>query len=122
MNYNLRVWVLISLMVMGCSQRIEDTPAYQAACQGSPLQTVEQVNKALEEGYAINREYKCIDKASFLQVAKDKAAWEAANTPEAIAKRKSEFEAQRQARFLEHQAQQAASGKQEKNAAAPERP
>ena len=49
----------------------------------------------MEDGYEINRQYNCVDKASFIAMAEQKAQWEAANTPEAIAKREAEFAAQR---------------------------
>ncbi len=99
---------LVGSMVASCSKKIEDTPAYQAACQGPPLRTIQMVNQAMEDGYVINRQYRCIDKASFFEVAKQKAEWEAANTPAAIEKRKAEFAEQR-ARAAEYREQQAAS-------------
>ncbi len=91
----LALTLLTTLMVAGCSKRIEESPAYQAACQGSPLRTVELRNKAMEDGYDINRQYNCIDKASYVAVAEARARWAAANTPEAIAKRRAEFEEQK---------------------------
>lgn len=48
--------------------------------------------KALQDGYQIDRRYDCIDKASFAAVGEQKAKWEMANTPEAIAQRKVEWE------------------------------
>jgi hypothetical protein len=92
--------LLMSLMVASCSKKIEESPAYQAACQGSPLRTDELRNKAMEDGYDINRQYDCIDKASYVAVAEDRAKWAAANTPEAIAKREAEF-AEQKARYAE---------------------
>src|SRR4029077_18310899 len=75
----------LSLMVAGCSAPEESSTAYQAACQGPPLRTVELRNKAMEDGYGINRRSNCIDKASFVAVKEQLAQWKSANTPEAIA-------------------------------------
>jgi DNA uptake protein ComE-like DNA-binding protein len=103
------VTLLMSLMVASCSKEMEESSAaYQAACQGPPLRTVELRNKAMEDGYGINRQYDCIDKASFVAVNEQRAQWEAANTPEAIAKREAEFAEQR-ARYAEQRAREAAA-------------
>ena len=99
----------MSLMVASCSKKMEEpSAAYQAACQGPPLRTVELRNKAMEDGYGINRQYDCIDKASFVAVNEQRAQWEAANTPEAIAKREAEFAEQR-ARYAEQRAREVAA-------------
>lgn len=58
--------LLIGLMIASCFKKMEDSAAYQAACQGPPLRTVELRNKAMEDGYDINRQYNCTDKASFV--------------------------------------------------------
>lgn len=63
----------------------QTSPAYQAACHGPPLRNIVERNKALEDGYIINRQYECIDKASFLAEEDARIRWEAANTPEAKA-------------------------------------
>jgi DNA uptake protein ComE-like DNA-binding protein len=63
--------------------------AFAAACHGTPLRTIEARNKALEDGYNINREFDCIDKASYAAVTEASAKWKAANTPEAIALREA---------------------------------
>ena len=103
------VTLLMSLMVASCSKKMEESSAaYQAACQGPPLRTVELRNKAMEDGYGINRQYDCIDKASFVAVNEQRAQWEAANTPEAIAKREAEF-AEKRARYAEQRAREAAA-------------
>ena len=96
----------MSLMVASCSEKIEDSAAYQAACQGPPLRTVELRNMAMEDGYDINRQYNCIDKASFVAENERRAKWEAANTPEAIARRMAEF-ADLRARDVQQQARKA---------------
>lgn len=88
--------ILTALMLSACSQPIEETPAYQAACHGAPLRTPEKRNQAMEDSYSINRQFDCIDKASFAAVEEQRAQWEAANTPEAKAKREAEFTAQRE--------------------------
>jgi DNA uptake protein ComE-like DNA-binding protein len=80
-----------SLAMAACSEKLEATAAYQAACQGPPLRTTEQRNQAMEEGYAINQRYECIDKASFLAAEEQKARQAAANTPAAIAQREAEY-------------------------------
>jgi len=79
------------LVMAGCLQRTEDTAAYKAACHGPPLHGVEEYEQAQVAGYTINRVYDCIDKASFEAVAAQKAQWEAANTPAAIAQREAEW-------------------------------
>jgi len=84
--------LLLSQSLSGCSRRGEDSSAYQAACHGPPLRTLEQRNRALEDGYEINRQYECIDKASYIAVSEQRAQWAAANTPKAIAERKAERE------------------------------
>ena len=101
--------ILMSLMVASCSKAREaSSTAYQAACQGPPLRTVELRNKAMEDGYNIDRQYDCIDKASFVAVNEHRVKWEAANTPEAIAKREAEFAEQR-ARDAERRAREPAA-------------
>lgn len=102
------------LTVAGCSDR-KETAAYQAACQGPPLRSVEKRNKAMEDGYDINRRYDCIDKASFAAISEQKARWEAANTPEARAQREAE-----RARKLEEQARSTAAA--DSHAATPPAP
>jgi DNA uptake protein ComE-like DNA-binding protein len=103
------ITLLMSLMVASCSKKMEESSAaYQAACQSPPLRTVELRNKAMEDGYGINRQYDCIDKASFVAVNEQRAQWEAANTPEAIAKREAEF-AEKRARYAEQRAREAAA-------------
>lgn len=88
---------------VGCSKNVEETPAYQAACHGSPLRSLEQREEAQEIGYVINQQYRCIDKASYEAVEKQRALWEAANSPEGIAKRQAEFAAQREQGRLEQE-------------------
>lgn len=87
---------LVGVLITSCSESVEKTSAYQAACHGAPLRTPEQMNKAMEDGYVINRQYRCIDKASFAAVAVEKAKWDAANTPQAKAERQAEFAARRE--------------------------
>lgn len=86
--------IALVAVLTGCAPGIEESPAYQAACHGPPLESLEQRNQAIEDGYLINRQYDCIDKASFLAVQRQRAEWQAANTPEAIAQREAEFAAQ----------------------------
>ncbi len=84
------------LLLAACSGgRDEATAAYRAACEGAPLHSVEQRNRALEDGYAINRRYDCIDKDSYRAVAEQRARWAAANTPAARAQREAEAARQR---------------------------
>lgn len=97
---------LLFFLVAGCSSSVEDSPAYKAACHGPPLRNVEQRNQAQEDGYEINRMFDCIDKASFLVVAEQKASLAAANTPEAIARREAD-----RARWLEEQQARAAAAR-----------
>jgi DNA uptake protein ComE-like DNA-binding protein len=83
----------MSIALSSCSPSKEleaSRAAFSAACHGTPLRTAEARNKALEDGYNINREFDCIDKASYAAVADAHAKWQAANTPEAIALRQAE--------------------------------
>lgn len=106
----------VALHLTGCSKRIEESPAYQAACHGPPLGSSERRSQALEDGYLISRQFDCIEKDSFAEVARQQAEWKAANTPEAIARRKAEFAQQRE-RYLAEQARRAAA--EERRAAEP---
>jgi hypothetical protein len=99
----------MNLMVASCSKP-QDSPAYQAACQGNPLNTIELRNKAIEDGYVINQHFNCIDRASFVVVSEEAAQWQATHTPEAIAKRESEF-AERQVRDADELASKAVAEK-----------
>jgi len=83
------------LAAAGCMQRVEDTPAYQAACHGPPLHGAAAFEQAQVDGYSINRVYDCIDKASYEAVVAQKAQNEAANTPQAIAQREAEWAQQK---------------------------
>lgn len=99
----------MNLMVASCSkEKKESSPAYQAACQGSPLLTIESRNKALEDGYVINHRYNCIDKASFVAANEENAREAAARTPDAIAKRDAEF-AEKRAQYAEKRARETAA-------------
>ena len=101
--------LLSSVLVAGCSRPSEEsTAAYQAACHGAPLRDIELRNKAMEDGYYIHPRYHCIDKASFIEVNEQRAKWQAANTPEAIARRKAEL-AEEHARNPERWARDAAA-------------
>ena len=100
--------VALMIVLTSCSKSIEESPAYQAACHGSPLRSIEQRNKAMEDGYSINRQYDCIDKASFEENERQLVEWKAANTPEAIARREAEFAAERERDIAERSRQSAA--------------
>lgn len=84
--------VLASLALAACGKDTQKEAAYKAACEGPPLRTVEQREAAMQAGYEINEQYRCIDKASFEAEKKRKAAREAANTPEAKAQREAEYQ------------------------------
>lgn len=100
----LMIIISMSLTLASCSKKVDaERVAYQAACEGEPLRKIEQREKALRDGYDINRSFNCIDKASFVAVNEVKARQEAANTPEAIAQR----EAERVQRFEEEKARRA---------------
>lgn len=84
--------LVMSPLVASCSKTTEESSAaYQAACQGPPLRKVELRNRAREDGYDINHQYDCIDKASFTAVNKQRATWNAVSTQEMVAKRKTEL-------------------------------
>jgi len=65
---NLVGTLLLGQLLASCSRGVEESPAYQAACQGPPLRKIERRNKAMEDGYNVNRQYDCIDKVSFVVV------------------------------------------------------
>ena len=76
----------MSLACAGCGRHDDwNTAGYRAACEGPPVHTVEEREKAIVAGYTIRRDYDCIDKESFQAIAKEKAERDAANTPEALA-------------------------------------
>jgi len=109
-----RICLLLSCFILfGCAEKekVEDTAAYQAACYGPPISRLfitEARQKAQIEGYAINMDFFCIDKASYLAMQEQEAKWLAANTPEAKAKREAAF-----AKEAEHAAQQRAHEREE---------
>jgi hypothetical protein len=77
---------LLAHSLVGCSKPIESEPGYQAACHGSPLKTTEQRNRAIEDGYVIDRRYDCVNKASYIAANKSRAQGAAAR-PESVAPR-----------------------------------
>jgi dienelactone hydrolase len=96
------------LLAAGC-QREQDTAPYQAACHGPPLHGAAEFEQAQVDGYQINRRFKCIDKASYEAVTAEKARWDAAHTPQAIAEREAEI-AERKAHDDAQSLAQARSG------------
>jgi Helix-hairpin-helix motif len=83
--------MIVALSACSPSKELEASrAAYAAACHGTPLRNAEARNKAAEDGYNINREFDCIDKASYVAVNDSSAKWKAANTPDAIALREAE--------------------------------
>jgi len=96
------------LLTAGC-QREQDTALYQAACHGPPLHGAAEFEQAQVDGYQINRRFNCIDKASYEAVTAEKARWESAHTPQAIAKREAEI-AERKAHDDAQSLEQARSG------------
>lgn len=81
---------------------------YLAWCHGEPLRTVERREKAMTEGYEIHPAYDCITKRSVKAMADQKAAVEAANTPEAKAARAAERELKIAEEKVEREAQEKA--------------
>lgn len=82
--------LLACTMLAGCPGRIEDSSEFRAACHGDRLATTERRNAAMEDGHAINRQFDCIDKASYIEATEIRAREAAARTPEAIARREAE--------------------------------
>ena len=103
----------LCLSLAGCAD-IAETPEYQAACHGKPLKKSERM-RAREDGYVINEQYQCIDKASYAAMQEAEARWQAAHTPEAIAKSKAEDQA-RIAQLNKEMAQREARRKAEQEA------
>lgn len=73
------------VVTVGVVQRNARTPSPEmaAACEGGALRDVQARQQALEDGYDINRQYDCIDKASFQAVQAQKKAWLAAQAERA---------------------------------------
>jgi DNA uptake protein ComE-like DNA-binding protein len=110
--------LMMVIALSACSQSEEleaSRAAYAATCHGTPLRTIEARNKASEDGYNINREFDCIDKASYVAVTDASAKWKAANTPEAIALR----EAARAKEIADAQALRTAAAERERAEARP---
>ncbi len=59
------------------------SPEMAAACESGALRTAQARNQAMEDGYNINRQYDCIDKASFQAAQTQKKAWQAAQAAQA---------------------------------------
>jgi acetyl esterase/lipase len=80
MNRLLLVAVAAIVVLGWLSSRDADRTAAagNAVCAGPPLRSLEARNQAMEDGYVINRDFDCIDKTSFAQIEKEKAAWELA--------------------------------------------
>ena len=78
---------LLAHSLVGCSKPVESEPGYEAACHGSPLQTAEQRNRAIEDGYVIDRRYDCVNKASYIAVHNARAQGAAARPSESVASR-----------------------------------
>lgn len=106
MNMKIRVSVpggaplgslLMAFGLAACSGDESDSQraAYEATCQGPPLRSATERNQAMEDGYAINAQFDCIDKASFAAVAAEHARWVEANSPEGKARREAEHAQQR---------------------------
>lgn len=120
-----RNWLIffatVSLIVIAgrsCSPKMEETAAYQASCHGAPLRSPAEKNAALEAGYSINRNFPCIDKASYLAMQKaeeDRAYW---RSPAGIAQREAE-DRQRQLEFEQRKAERAAQRAREEAAKGP---
>jgi hypothetical protein len=80
------------LVTASCSNKSEESnAAYQAACHGVPLRTAQKRNDALEDGYNINQQYDCIDKASFTAVEQQASERKAANLPKAPIESKADM-------------------------------
>lgn len=103
---------VLALVLGGCQPRIEDTAEYRAVCHGPPLHGAEQYEEAQVAGYDINRQYECITEQSYRAVQEQKAQWEAANTPEAKARRQADMDRQH-ALFMAEQQRKAAQAETE---------
>ncbi|WP_252152130.1 hypothetical protein [Acinetobacter venetianus] len=61
-SFNSLIAVSLCLIIFGCSRNESLSAEYQEACHGEPLTTVAQRNQALEDGFVINQQFKCIEK------------------------------------------------------------
>ena len=96
----------IAVMLAGCMKKVEESAEYKAVCEGLHLSSTAKRNQAMEDGYIINKRFDCVDKASYAAVKEERMKYEAANTPEAIAKQKAEF-AEKRKRYEEELARKA---------------
>jgi hypothetical protein len=90
--HHLRAFLLAAALALAACKPSEPSAEYRAACEGPPLRSVERRQKAMEDGYEVDRRHDCISKRSFVALAEEKARVEAANTPEAKAARQAEWE------------------------------
>jgi pimeloyl-ACP methyl ester carboxylesterase len=70
-----RCIVLCAALVLGGCAKPDpfDDPGYAAVCHGLPLDTIEQRQKAQEDGYTISARYGCIEKNSWDDVQRANA-------------------------------------------------
>jgi DNA uptake protein ComE-like DNA-binding protein len=88
----LQASLLIAAVAAAACKPSQPSADYLAVCEGAPLRTVERRQRAMQDGYEIDRRYDCTTKSSAKLLAEQRAQWEAANTPEAKAARQAEFD------------------------------
>lgn len=95
--------LVLALVLPGLLTSCEDSARVQAAkaardaaCAGPALRSPEALEKALTDGYTIDRNYDCISRESFEQVQRANAALQAAKLEREAGERRAE--AERQAR------------------------
>lgn len=87
---------LLSFALTACGPP-PPTEAQLALCHGEPLRSAEAREQAMMDGYEVSPGFGCITKDSYAFVQQQKAEAEAANTPEAKARREAERVAQYEA-------------------------
>jgi len=73
--------VLVGIYVVytqASKRQAEIAKAYNEACEGKPFKDISQRAQAMEDGYQINEQYKCIDKKSYETVQAQNRAWKQA--------------------------------------------
>lgn len=93
--------ISLSALVSACGSDVTESKEYQAACHGQPLKGIAARNQAIEDGFAINEKYKCIDKRSYDAYQERMAERAYALSPEGIAEREAREEAEHQKRLEE---------------------
>ncbi len=67
-----------ALYTEASKRKAEFSKVYNEACEGNPFKDTSQREQAMEDGYAINEQYKCIDKKSYQAGQVQRRKWDQA--------------------------------------------